>query len=50
MLWMTTKNDLHKFLFLFENFSGSNGGNRRGIRVFIDAVEISTTNPLMKKI
>ena len=46
---MTTKNDLHQFLDFFENFSGSNGRNRREILAVIDSFEIYTINSSMKK-
>ena len=46
---MTTKNDLKQFLDYSENFSGSNGRNRREIRAVIDSFETYTINSLMKK-
>ena len=41
MLWSDDhkKNDLHEFSDFFENFSGSNGRNRREIRAVIDSFE-----------
>ena len=42
------KNDLHQFADFFENFSGSNGRNRRELRAIIDSFEIYTINYLMK--
>ena len=41
--------DLHEFSDFFENFSGSNGWNRREIRVVVDPFETYTINSLMKK-
>ena len=41
--WFTT------ILRFFENFSGSNGRNRREIRAVIDSFETYTINSLMKK-
>ena len=41
--------DLNQFPDFFENFSGSNSQNRRGMRAVIDAFEIYTINSLMKK-
>ena len=49
MVWMTTKNDLQPFSDFLENFSGSNGRNRREIRALIDSFETYTINSLMKK-
>ena len=38
----------HEFSDFFENFSGSNGRNRREIQAVIDSFETYTTNSLMK--
>ena len=43
------KNDLQQFSDFFENFSGSNGRNRREIRAVIDSFETYTIHFLMKK-
>ena len=43
------KNYLQQLSDFFENFTGSNGRNRREIRAVIDSFEIYTINSLMKK-
>ena len=48
MLWITMKKGFRQFSDFFENFSGSNGRYLRGMRAFIDSLEIWTINSLMK--
>ena len=39
----------HQFSDFLENFAGSNGRNRRGIRAVINSVEIYTVNFIMSR-
>ena len=47
MLWMTTKNDKTIFRF-FENSSGSEGRDHRGMRAVVDYFKIYIMNSLIK--